>query len=82
MTNNYTQIKEAFNEWAKTHPKPNDPILRVGSKDLSPLELSQEIETETSFGKTMLSIANKEIEENRITMEQFLRGFSNKTPKI
>jgi hypothetical protein len=52
------KLKDAFNDWAKNMPNPNEPVLGFfGSSGMrSAKEVAKEVENETAFGKDVLEM--------------------------
>lgn len=51
------RLKDAFNQWAKSVPNPDEPVAGfMGGKMLSAKEIACAVENETSDGKAFLDV--------------------------
>jgi len=74
------RLKDAFNEWAKNVPDPDQPAFGfLSSKMYSAKEIAKEIEHETPFGKDVIEMVESGI--NRDGIDATVARITRKPPQ-
>jgi hypothetical protein len=71
-------ITEAITFWAQTHPDPYSPVLKLGGRSYSPLELAREVRERTPIGALQLRVIQHAVVSQKESLDSILRELTRR----